>query len=120
MKKVDLDTLRERLGTSKLGPATIENLKEILDVEPGSVSLFSILHDKEKRVEVMIDEELSEKNRLAFHPNYNGLTSLINFKDSIRFLKEVGATYSVGEIPGIDEEYEKEIESSSDKMLIFI
>jgi Ala-tRNA(Pro) deacylase len=98
-KRVDMILLRAMLGTSKLGPATIANLLDILDVEKGSVSIFSLINDKQRKVNVILDEELKYKNKLAFHPNYNGLTCFIKSNDVVKFLSEMKINYQFVNIP---------------------
>jgi Ala-tRNA(Pro) deacylase len=96
---IDMDILRSDLESSKLGPATKENLSEILGVESGSVSLFSILNDKAKKVEVIIDRKLIEKEKLAFHPNYSGITTFISKSDAVKFLEASETKYKLMDIP---------------------
>ena len=63
--------LRNGLNRGKLTFASDQRLWKYLGVEPGSVSPFGLINDKEKHVHLFIDEKLSESNRLAFHPNIN-------------------------------------------------
>jgi Ala-tRNA(Pro) deacylase len=98
-KMIDIDELRNVLGTKRLGLATHSDLQEILGVKPGSVSLFSIFNDKDKKVKVVLDEELMTKQLLAFHPNYSGLTSFIRSYDAIKFIDAMKSDYTIIDIP---------------------
>lgn len=107
LKEIDMSSLRTILGTSKLGPATNDNLADILAVESGSVSLFSVLNDKEMKVKVIIDNSLMTKKKLAFHPNYSGMTSFISKSDTIKFLEETKREYCLIDVPSKEYEYSK-------------
>lgn len=98
-KKIDLDGLREILGTKRLGFATKDDLSSTLGVKSGSVSLFSVYNDKESKVKVVLDEDLMYKETLAFHPNYSGLTSFITGGEALKFLDAVGSQYAILDVP---------------------
>lgn len=54
-KKLDLEMLRDYIGSSKLGLATIEDLDRLLKSKPGSVSLFSLFNDNDKKIKIIFD-----------------------------------------------------------------
>ena len=58
-KLVDLKTLRQTIGSSRLSFASEERLMKHLKVTKGSVSPMGILNDEHLAVEVFIDEELT-------------------------------------------------------------
>jgi Ala-tRNA(Pro) deacylase len=117
-KMIDMVELKEVLhSTRKIGFATSQNLENILGVEAGAVSLFSIFNDKEKRVKVIIDECLIDKDILAFHPNYRGLTSFISSQDAIKFLDSMSCTYSVLAVPSIEKIVYSNIEKTTCRTL---
>jgi len=72
-KKASLDEFEKLVGC-KVKFANPQNLKDILGVEPGSVSFFGLLNDKKKIVEVLIDKEIYEAEYVNFHPNINTQT----------------------------------------------
>ncbi|MCJ7446847.1 MAG: hypothetical protein MUO72_04075 [Bacteroidales bacterium] len=63
------------------------------NIEPGSVSPFGLINDKEKHVHLFMDEKLNESDRLAFHPNDNTASLVIAKSDFLRFLEYTGNTY---------------------------
>ncbi len=89
-KKVDLKLVRERIGERGLSFASPKRLKEHLGLEPGSVSPFGIIHDREKKVVVLIDEDVLRHETLGFHPNVNTATIIIRTEDFRRFLEHCG------------------------------
>jgi len=62
-------------------------------VEPGSVSPFGLINDREKHVHLFIDEKLDEFDRLAFHPNVNTASLVISKEDFLKFLSFTGNSY---------------------------
>lgn len=93
LRKLDIHDLEKRLRQGKLTFASDKRLKLYLGLEPGSVSPFGLINDKEKNVHVFIDEKLRESERLAFHPNLNTATLVIATDDLVRFLDYTGNTY---------------------------
>ena len=62
-------------------------MKDLLNTEPGNVSLFNIMYDKEKQVNLIIDEDLLTGKSLAFHPLYNGMSVFLKPTECFKFLK---------------------------------
>lgn len=79
-KKANLKELAKQLNVSKLSFASFEDLKEILNLEPGSVTPLSIINDKDNKVTLVIDEDIITE-KILVHPNTNTKTMSINFKD---------------------------------------
>jgi Ala-tRNA(Pro) deacylase len=70
-KRADLKKLGEIFAAKRLSFANEVELKEKLGLEPGSVSLFGILNDKKKEVELYIDSDFYDESVVNFHPNRN-------------------------------------------------
>lgn len=66
---------------------------QYLGLEPGSVSPFGLINDSAHHVHLFIDEKLNEYEKLAFHPNINTATLVINKTDLIRFVSFLGNTW---------------------------
>ncbi len=86
-KKADLKSLSEKVNSSKLSFASEERLKKYLNVEKGSVTPLAIIYDKNKEVEVLIDEDLLKEETLGVHPGINTETVLLSSKDLIRYIE---------------------------------
>jgi Ala-tRNA(Pro) deacylase len=93
LRQLNIHDLEKRLKQGKLTFASDQRLKKHLGLEPGSVSPFGLINDKEKNVHLFIDEKLNESDRLAFHPNVNTATLVISKTDFLRFLDSTGNTY---------------------------
>lgn len=95
-KQVDFHELKKQLNTSTLVFATCDNINNLIDSEPGSISLFSVLNDIDNKVNILLDESIFEKKYLAFHPNNNSATLFINQNDVFTFLRSLNKQYHIG------------------------
>lgn len=106
-KQVDLKELKERLGTSKLEFASSEKMQDLLQTTPGNVSIFNLIFDQDKKVNVVLDQDLFDSELLAFHPLYNGMSIFLKEKEIRKFLDFCNRDYLVGEIPERETLHEK-------------
>ena len=93
LRQLDIHDLEKRLRQGKLTFASDQRLRRYLGVEPGSVSPFGLINDREKHVHLFIDEKLDEFDRLAFHPNVNTASLVISKEDFLKFLSFTGNSY---------------------------
>jgi Ala-tRNA(Pro) deacylase len=93
LQQLDIRDLEKRLRQGKLTFASDRRLKEYLGVEPGSVSPFGLINDKDKHVHIFIDETLKKFERLAFHPNINTASLVVSHSDFLKFLDYCGNSY---------------------------
>ena len=93
LRQLDIKDLEKRLRQGKLTFASDIRLRKYLGVEPGSVTPFGLINDKEKHVYVFIDETLNSFDRLAFHPNVNTASIVISRYDFLKFLEYTGNSY---------------------------
>lgn len=98
LRQLRIHDLEKRLKQGKLSFASDRRLKERLGLEPGSVSPFGLMNDRQKNVHLFIDEKLREHEKLAFHPNVNTATLVIRQSDLIKFLDYLGASYEYIEL----------------------
>jgi Ala-tRNA(Pro) deacylase len=73
-KKSDLKSLSEEVSESKLTFASPEEMKEKLNLEPGSVSPFGLLNENAGDVVLLVDREVVDSDIVSFHPNRNTAT----------------------------------------------
>lgn len=59
------------VNSSRLSFATPEDMLELLDVTPGSVSIMALMNDKENRVQLVIDNDLLLHEDFGCHPCMN-------------------------------------------------
>ncbi len=87
-KRIDLKKFRKNNNTRPLKFASSEELKNILNLTPGSVTPLGVLNDKEKKVVVFIDNEINDI--IGVHPNDNTATIWLKVNDLIDIIKENG------------------------------
>ena len=70
--------LSAQIGSSRLSFAKPEAMQEYLDITPGSVSVMGLMNDRDKRVQLLIDEDVLAAEYFACHPCIN--TSSLRFR----------------------------------------
>lgn len=78
-KQADLKSIQKQLGCSRLSFASEDRLYKYLNLQKGEVSPLAIINDSESAVEIVLDNELAQKNKLGFHPNDNTATVWISY-----------------------------------------
>jgi Ala-tRNA(Pro) deacylase len=85
--RVDLKRLPGVIGSARLSFGSPDLMQEALGVTPGSVTLFALINDRRRRVELVLDAALLEPEPVNFHPLTNTATTAIS-QDGLRaFLK---------------------------------
>lgn len=97
-RRVDLKALRKRLGAPQLSFGKPELLIEVLGIEPGSVTPFSLMNDTDGRVTAVFDQGVFEFDPLNFHPLKNDATSQITPDDLLKFARATGHEPIISEI----------------------
>lgn len=67
-KKFKTKELSSQIGSARLSFAESEDMLKYLDIEPGAVSIMGLMNDKEKAVQLLIDEDVLEGEYLGCHP----------------------------------------------------
>lgn len=71
----------KRLGSSRLSFAPAECLREMLHLEPGSLSPLGLWFDTAQRIQLAFDRDVQREGRIAFHPCDNTATVLFSQED---------------------------------------
>ena len=88
---IELKSLHRLLGaTGRFSFASADIMREVLGVEPGSVTPFSVMNDKAVRVTVILDAAMMAHEVLNFHPLVNTGTTTISREGLLRFLEATG------------------------------
>lgn len=93
-KRLDIKALSKTLNENKLSFASPERLKEILNLTPGSVSPFGLIHDEKRQAKIIVDADLWKHEFVFFHPNINTATLKIKSSDLAKFFESLGYVYS--------------------------
>lgn len=86
-KSVNLSELAEKLNEKRLSFASSETMNELTGCEPGSLTPFGLLFDKENKVSLIIDTNVDRNTTIGAHPFINTKTLNIQFKDFEKFFE---------------------------------
>lgn len=90
-KKFLTKNLSKQINSSRLSFADGSYMEELLNIEPGSLSIFGLIFDKEGKVNLVIDKEALEDEYVGFHPCVNTTTLKVKSSDIIeKFLPYTG------------------------------
>lgn len=87
---IDLRAAPAKIGSRRLSFGKPELLLDVLGIEPGSVTPFSLINDTSNRVNVILDEAMMKLNLLNFHPLKNDATTTITAPDLLTFIAACG------------------------------
>ena len=88
--RVDLKTAPAKIGSRRLSFGKAELLMEVLGLEPGSVTPFGLINDKDVRTNVILDAHMMENELLNYHPLKNDATTTIHAADLLTFIRSCG------------------------------
>lgn len=89
-REIQLKNLPIKIGSSRLSFAQPPRLMEKLGVEPGSVTPFALINDRNLSVSVILDDWMMRQPLINFHPLVNTATVGIEPKDLLRFIHACG------------------------------
>ena len=75
--------LSAQIGSARLSFASPEYMEEFLDITPGSVSVMGLMNDKERRVQLLIDEDVLGGEYIGGHPCINTSSIRLKTKDLV-------------------------------------
>ena len=85
---VDLKQLKKALNLGNISFAREPYLKNILGVQPGSVTPFGLINDQNNEIKFFLDKKILYHNKVNFHPLVNTATISLNIKDFLLFMKK--------------------------------
>ena len=80
-KNFRTSVLSKEIGSSRLSFADAKYMEEYLDITPGSVSILGLMNDRDKKVQLLIDEEVLQGEYLGCHPCINTSSLRFTIKD---------------------------------------
>lgn len=91
-RKVDLKALSRTnaLPGGRLSFARADYVRDMLGVEPGSVTPFVMMNETARGVAMILDKALTDMSPVNFHPLHNAATMAISPGDLLRFLDHCG------------------------------
>jgi Ala-tRNA(Pro) deacylase len=100
-KRADLARLEKALGAPRFSFARPDVLQEVLALTPGSVTPFGLINDKQRRVSVILDEEMLDSEWVNFHPLHNAASTTLRSADLVRFIRALGYEPIVVRLPEV-------------------
>lgn len=73
--------LSGQIGSSRLSFASGEDMERYLGCTPGSACVLGLLFDEEKRVKLLIDNDLLKEEKIGCHPCVNTASLSLNIGD---------------------------------------
>ncbi len=98
-KRADLGRLEKALGTPRLSFARPDVLHEVMTLTPGAVTPFGLMNDTQRRVTVILDEEMLESEWLNVHPLHNAASTTLRSADLLRFVRALGYEPMIVRLP---------------------
>ncbi|MFM5239386.1 prolyl-tRNA synthetase associated domain-containing protein [Aeromonas veronii] len=98
-RRVDLKALAAMLGVKRLSFGSPERLDAVLGLIPGSVTLLAMVRDREKAVELVVDEAIWQAEQVQCHPLVNTATLIVRLDDVRRLLAHLGREATVMRLP---------------------
>ncbi len=87
---IDLKGLPSLIGAARISFGKAELLREVLGVEPGSVTPFALINDTDHRVNVVLDEKMMRHDVVNYHPLVNTATVTLTPDDLLTFISSCG------------------------------
>jgi Ala-tRNA(Pro) deacylase len=98
---IDLKGLHRQLGaTGRFSFGSSDLLREVWGVEPGAVTPFGAVNDRQGRVTVVLDAAMMEHATLNYHPLVNTMTTSIRREDLVKFLDATGHSPRIERVSG--------------------
>ena len=88
--QIDLKRLPLTIGSARLSFGREELLHQYLGVRPGSVTLFAMINDTDRRVRLVLDKALFDHATVNFHPLTNTATTAVSREGMMAFLAALG------------------------------
>jgi Ala-tRNA(Pro) deacylase len=97
-QRLDLAALARTLEASKLSMGSPDRLQRHLGVSPGAVSVFALVNDRDRAVELVVDQRVWRANKAQAHPLRNTATVAITHAALAAFLVLTGHSPRVVEL----------------------
>jgi Ala-tRNA(Pro) deacylase len=98
---IELKSLHNRIGAKgRLSFGSADQMRELLGVEPGSVTPLGVLNDKDGRITVVLDAALVAQDPINAHPLTNTMTTTLARDDLLKFLRATGHAPLVTDLSG--------------------
>lgn len=87
---IDLNAVSKLIGAGRFSFGSAERLAENLGVTPGSVTIFALINDPDRKVTLLLDEGFFAHDPVNFHPLRNDATTAVSPADLLKFIRALG------------------------------
>ncbi len=95
-KKFVTKELSHQIASGRLSFADESYMVEFLNIHPGAVSIMGLMNDKENRVQLLIDRDVTKPEYFGCHPCVNTSSLRLRTSDVLeKFLPGVHHTYRI-------------------------
>lgn len=93
--------LSSQIGSARLSFASAEHMEKLLGLTPGSVTILGLMNDKEKKVRLLVDEDILKDEYIGCHPCINTSSLKIKTEDVFsKLLNKLDHTMTVVKLCG--------------------
>ena len=89
-KRADLKEIKKQINSSSLTFASEDELFNILGLMKGSVTPLGLINDKNHCVTLLIDDDITSKEKIGIHANTNTSTIWLSFENLIEIINHLG------------------------------
>ena len=102
-KKFKTKELSSQIHSARLSFADSDDMLRFLDIEPGAVSIMGLMNDKDRKVHLLIDQDVLKGEYLGCHPCVCTSSLKLRTKDVINvFLPATGHSFQTVQLTGED------------------
>ena len=87
---IDLKRLPSLIGSARISFGSANRLNRVLGVQPGSVTPFAVINDKQRQVRVILDAWMMAQDIINAHPLINTMTTSLQSPDLLKFFQATG------------------------------
>lgn len=98
---LDIKQFSKNINHARFSFASPEYLKKYLNILPGSVTPFAVIHNQEPKIPLYLDEDIFKFETINCHPLRNDMTTTIKTNDLILFLKSLSHPFHITKLPKI-------------------
>ena len=102
-RKIRIRDLEKQVGASKASFGKPEALWDMLGIKPGAVSPFGLINDPDRRVRVVLDQQMLDVDPINAHPLHNEATTTISSGDFRRFIEIMGHATDIVDFDALEE-----------------
>jgi len=90
---LNIHELEKHLKQGKISFASEQRMQKYLGLQPGAVSPFGLINDRDCHVHVFFDKKLHQARKISFHPNDNRVSLIVPINGFWKYMDRTGNSY---------------------------